>query len=162
MKRALIVTAALATIAYGAEAEAGVADDGVIVSVVTLGTLAGVANTISALVYSLDERSFDVPWIASSLFSSAVCGSMMVSFVVEAAGSGEAGWLILSLITGVLTGVPAYWTIKSAISEADPGERFDAPALEAQAQRPLTIDPIGELLPRGVRPAVLFPLGGTF
>lgn len=161
MRRVLASLAAVAVLAP-TPAEAGVADDGVIISTVIIGALAGTTNTVAALVYGLEERTFDVPWVVSSMFSTGVCGSLAISFVVDAGSSSDViGPLIGVLFFAALAAIPSYWTIKSALAEADPGEQFDAPLLEAEA-RPEVRDPMDRLTPNAPRPAMIIPLGFNF
>lgn len=164
MKRAVATLSALLVLAP-APARAGVEGDGVIVSAVVLGSLAGAANTVAALVYGLDQRAFDVPWVVSSMFSTAICGGLTVSFVVDLAGGADPGLVIGILFFGALAAIPGYWTVRSALAESDPGERFDGPTLEAQTvQRPEARDPMGTLLPAAnpSGPALIVPLGFRF
>ena len=162
MRRDLARLAALAVLAP-ATAHAGVADDGVIISTVIIGALAGTTNTVAALVYGLEGRTFDVPWVVSSMFSTGICGSLAISFVVDAGNSSDLiGPMIGVLFFAALAAIPSYWTIKSALAEAGPGEQFDAPLLEAQA-RPEVQDPMGRLTPTSFpRPALIVPLGFNF
>lgn len=129
----------------------------VIISVVTLGTIGGLTTTISALVHSLDDRTFESPWVVASLFSAAICGSVTVSLLATGdTGSGFWGVVGTFFYAG-LTGVPTYWVLRTALADVDPGERFDADVVPAPES-----DPEAALERRTVHTASTYSLSWSF
>jgi hypothetical protein len=137
MLKALAAWMIAAALVYAPAARAdAVEGTAVMVSVVTIGTVGGLATSISTLVHALDRRTFEGPWVVASMFTSAVCGTVAISFIASGdAGSG--GWGVVGTMFYLgLTAVPTYWVIKSALADVDPGERFDADIMPAPEDDP--------------------------
>lgn len=137
------IAAASALLALGApsSAFAQIEADGAIIGTAVLGTIAGVTNAIAVSVYAVEGRSLGSGWIVSSMFSSAICGAISVSFVVSAANDGaNLGKSIGLIFYTFLAAWPGYYVVRSALSDAAPGEYF-----EADIAPDPTSDPIGAL-----------------
>lgn len=161
MRRLAVMVGLVAGLAAGARptpARADVLDDQpAIIGAVTIGTLAGITTSIAAIVYSVRGRSFHTPWVAVSMFSIAVTGSMTVALMADGVQSSLTGWHVLgALFFAAHTVWPGYYVIKSAISPVEPGAPFDAPPAAAWAPAP-TQDPFTALSrpPTPTAPAAL-------
>lgn len=91
----------------------------------SIGTLAGLTNSVATLVYAVQGRSFDTPWVVSSFLSSAICGAFAVGLTLESAEVGEAGIFAAALAYYLLALGPAGWAVRGALHEAAPGQPFD-------------------------------------
>lgn len=157
---ALIPVLTLASTDIATAGESVVDDNAVIVTTVTLGTLGGLATSISALVYALDGRTFDGGWIVGSLFSSAVCGAMTGAIIaggIDGRGTSGSLTIIGTLFFGTLTAWPAYWTVRTAVADVEPGERLEVrevPRRDLESAANLTLGERARALPR---PALLLP-----
>ncbi len=136
-----------------AQAEVIDGDNPAAISAVAVGSLGGLTASIAALVYTVQDRSFDSGWVILSLFSSAICGSFAMAIFVDMleTGGGEFSTVgVLSYL--ILAGWPLYFTVKSALNEAPPGSPFDAevakaPTLDPLLQRPGLEPVVGLSLP---------------
>jgi hypothetical protein len=139
--RSLALSICSAAILVGAEARADVVEDNAAtMTIVGLGVVGGIATSIAAIVYAVDDRSFDSPWIVASLFSAAVCGAMTVALIADTAGgTGDKTTSVLSIFALVPATIwPTFWTVRTAIADVEPGERFDTyepEELEEEARR---------------------------
>lgn len=124
---AVALVSVLALAARDVRAEDVVSDDPVITTAAVLGTLGGLTTSIAAIVYAAEDRTFDDAWVVTSLFTTAICGAMSVAMALDAPNTGGALPIIGTMFFGTLAGWPLYWTAKSALADADPGEPFDAP-----------------------------------
>lgn len=136
MRRIFALT--LLSLALAAPAEASVVegDQPELLVPVVAGSLGGIATSIAAIVYALDDRAFDDAWILGSMFSTAVSGAMFAGFLANAPNQPGSETLLGALFFGALTAWPAYWTVKTALAEVEPGERFDSP-LPAGSETPV-------------------------
>ena len=118
--------------------------------IVGLGTVGGLANSISAIVYAAQKRSFDTPWIVTTFISTAICAVWTGQLIYDA---GDAGATIFNVggafIYAGLTVWPATWALVSSLYDAEPGEHLPAPEP--------TKDPVEALRPRSPR-APVFPI----
>jgi hypothetical protein len=128
MKRAMLIAAAISVLPNAAHAQ--VKDHPVYIGIVSVGALGGLTNSIAALVYAIDNRSFHEPWIGTTLFSSAVCGAFAGQLMYDAAnGNGKPAFLITGIIGFlVMTIWPAAWVTYSALADAPLGQRFSEEA----------------------------------
>src|SRR5688572_10911168 len=118
------------------EASAQVKDHPVYIGLVSAGAVGGLTNSIAALVYAIDNRSFHEAWIGTTLFSSAICGAFAGQLMVEAANDrGKPGFVITGIISFLVMSLwPAAWVTYSALGDAALGERFGEPELEETAE----------------------------
>jgi hypothetical protein len=115
------------------DASAQVKDHPVYIGVVSAGAIGGLTNSIAALVYAIDNRSFHEAWIGTTLFSSAVCGAFAGQLMVDAANDrGKPAFVITGIISFLVMSIwPAAWVTYSALADAPLGERFsEEPAVE--------------------------------
>ncbi|MEQ9498492.1 MAG: hypothetical protein RIT81_16575 [Deltaproteobacteria bacterium] len=138
---AAVVSATIA-LAAPSSASAQVEGDEVIVTTAVLGTIAGITNAIAVTVYAVEGRALGSGWVVSTLFSTAICGALTTSFIVAAARNDGVGYSIGTLFYALLTVWPGYYVIRSSLSEAEPGEYFDAEVAPDDTE-----DPISSLTP---------------
>lgn len=120
-----------------APARAEVIDGPVIAVVVGLGNVAALSTSVAAIVYAVDGRAFDDPWVVAALFSSAICGATTVAIGIDGLSQSDGPGLgIVLALEAALTIWPAYWTVRSALSEVDPGEKFDAEVAPKETRDP--------------------------
>jgi hypothetical protein len=133
--RAAAVCGLVLALARAAPAEAQVIDGNAEVQgvVLAVGTLAGLTNSVATVVYAAQNRSFDHGWVISSFVSTAVCGAFAVGLTAEASDTGEGALVVSALVYYVLALWPGAWTLRGALSEVAPGERFDAAAPKPEA-----------------------------
>ncbi len=140
MKGAAAIAILIALAGPSGPAEAArdpVKDHPFYIAAVTVGTFGGVGNSVAALVYAIQGRSFHPAWIGSTLVSSAICATMAGSLIVEAIDDpgpftipGIIGYLIISLW-------PTAWLLRSALSEVPLGARFDSEVAPAETEDPV-------------------------
>lgn len=139
---ALVPVLAVASAVAGPRpAQASVDPDPVIGGAVLLGFFGGLTTTTAAIVYAAEGRAFDSPWVVASAISSAICGATAVSFAHDGFRYGHGTFTIITSLTfGVLAAIPGYFTVRSALSEAEPGELFpiDPPPVSAALRDPLS------------------------
>ncbi|MCK6548282.1 hypothetical protein L6R52_20715 [Myxococcota bacterium] len=155
--RSLVAAAAFALGLAASDAHAAdvISDDPVITSVAVLGTLGGLTTSIAAIVYASEGRTFDDAWVVTSLFTTAICGAMTAAIAMDAPSTGGAMPIVGTLFFGTLAAWPAYWTVKSSLADADPGEPFDAP-LDVEPPRVVPDDAPARTLSTG--PAIVVPV----
>lgn len=116
------------------------------ISVVVGGAL-GLTNSVAAVVYLVQDRSFDDGWLVSSAFSTALCAGLTIAAAEDAsANPTDDGLPILAVGMAVVALVPAIWAVRSTVDEALPGEPFDP-----EKRREYRIEKAGEL---SLRPPV--------
>lgn len=110
------------------------------VTTLTVGTLLGLTNSVATVVYAVQNRSFETPWVVSSFVSTAACGAFAVGIAVNVDEGGNSNQLLAAIPFLLLAIVPASWSIRGALSEVGPGERFDTlPPLEGPAATLFTL-----------------------
>jgi hypothetical protein len=135
--------AVLAGAAGEARAEV-IKGDAVVITTTAIAILGGITTSVAATVYALDGRAFDSGWVIASLLSSSFCAAFSGALIVNSVKSGlDAGSGIGAVVITAIAAWPAYWTIKGALEDVDPGERFEQPETSASVA---AIDG----LPRGV------------
>ncbi len=128
MKRALFLLVALSASALEGPARAlSEEQQAVGISVASVGAVGGLVTSIAAIVYATRGRAFDTPWVVASLFSAALC----VANAITAGTSDIDGAVPIAIGVGAVGAWPLAYTIRSALSEAAPGELFDPPPSEA-------------------------------
>lgn len=139
-------------------AEAQVSGNPAIVTIAVVGTLGGIASSVGAVVYAVEDRAFDDVWIVSSLISSGICGAMTGAIAVEGFSSGDGGVIggVGLVFYAALTIWPAYWVVRTSLSEVDPGDKFDGEYLPEEPVDPFASSRLPQL------PATTFSFGGTF
>lgn len=158
MRLAIATLAVACAIASPSEAEAEVvAANPAMLAVVTLGTVGGLTSSVGAIVFSLEHRTFTSGWVVTALFSTAICGAMTTALIVEGArgGNGAGGALFGAVFYAAITLWPGYWTVRSALAEAPPGESLDGTPLRKDA-----LDPAREIRPHAAFasvPTLSFP-----
>lgn len=152
-----LVASACVALAAPSSASAQVEGDGVIVATAVLGTIAGVTNAIAVTVYAVEGRVLGSGWIVSSLFSTAVCTALTVSFVAASVRNDGVGYSIGTLFYALLAAWPGYYVVKSAWTTVPPGEYFDTEVAPDE-----TTDPVSSLTPAPRRLPTAFALGFEF
>jgi hypothetical protein len=160
--RSLVIAALACSLTAIAEpARAQVRENPAIITVTVLGTLGGVATSVGAIVYAVEQRAFEGPWVVASLFSSAICGAMTVSFAVSGFSESSVGLDtgLGMLFYAAMTIWPTYWTVRGALSDVDPGEKFEGDVVPEETEDPAeSLELRSSQLPG----AKLFTFGGSF
>lgn len=145
MRPAPLVASALALCFVTTPAEAEVVKDHpVYIAAVAAGFFGGLGNSVAAIVYAAQDRSFHSPWVMSTLFSTAVCATFSGTLIYDSAQSGATPLGIVGTITFLAFAIwPAAWLVRSSLSEVAPGQRFDADVTPEETE-----DPAEALLPR--------------
>ena len=128
MKKAVAIPL-IAALAMPSAARADIVKDHPFyIAVLSVGGISGIANSIAALVYAIQDRSFHAPWIGTTMFGSAVCAVAAGALIIDAKNGdgsvalnvvGIVGFLVLSLW-------PIGWVTRSALSDVPLGDKFDA------------------------------------
>lgn len=142
MRIGLIAAGVLAATFAATPAEAQIGGNAFNVTTAILGTLGGITNSIAVTVYAVDGRALGSGWVVSSLFSTAICGSIATSFVLTGFDGGSSTpALIGTIFYAFLAAWPGYYVVRSALAEAEPGELFDAEVVPDDTEDP--IDALG-------------------
>ncbi|MFO0727430.1 MAG: hypothetical protein U1E65_26875 [Myxococcota bacterium] len=115
---------------------------GIGVSVVSLS--GSLVTGVAAIIYARKGLAFDTPWAVAALISSA----FSISAAITAATQLDNGGAGLGVALGAVAAWPLGYTIRSALSEAEPGQPF-TPAPKADLGR-TTVDFQRPALPGGV------------
>lgn len=143
-RSAVFVGLAVLLASSGAEA-AIVRGDAGTMTIAIAGTLGGITTSISAAVYAADGRAFDSGWILASLLSAGVCASISGAMAKNVASDGGGAPAVTGfLFFAALAAWPAYWSIKTALADVDPGETFEASVIASRS----AIDPFARIDPR--------------
>lgn len=116
----------LALLGASTTARAQGADHDFVIGVTSgIGVTAALVNNIATIIYIVDDRSFDVGWMISTLFSTSINGLVTIGLAAESTEFGQDDLIIPAVIIGALTLAPAIYLIRGATHEALPGEPFD-------------------------------------
>lgn len=139
-------------------AEAQVSGNPVITTIAVVGTLGGVATSVGAAVYAIEGRAFDDGWVVGALISSGICGAMTGAIAVEGITSSDGSIAIGigMLFYAAITIWPAYWVIRTSLSEVDPGDKLEGEYLPEEPVDPFAASRLPQL------PATTFSFGGSF
>jgi hypothetical protein len=130
--RALPLTVLIALLTPEAQAEP-VRDHPFYIAVASVGGVGGIANTIGALVYAIQDRSFHTPWVATIVLSSSICAAMAGQLIIDAKnGEGSVALNVVGIVGFLVASLwPAAWLMRSALSDVPFGEPFDTEVEEA-------------------------------
>lgn len=154
MRRALFLLLSLgASVLEGPARAASDEQEAVGITVASVGAIGGLVTSVAAIVYATRGRAFDTPWVVASLFSAAFC----VANAITAGTSDIDGAVPIAIGVGAVGAWPLAYTIRSALSEAEPGEPFDPPPAAPPLQRRALLDGERPPLPLGL-PLLTFEL----
>jgi hypothetical protein len=124
--RAISIAVAIGLFAGEARAEP-VRDHPFYIAVASVGGVGGLANTIGALVYAIQDRSFHSPWVATIVLSSSICAAMAGQLIIDAKnGEGSVALNVVGIVGFLVASLwPAAWLMRSALSDVPFGEPFD-------------------------------------
>lgn len=144
---------ALPVAASPAEAEV-IEDHPVYIAAVAAGFAGGLGNSVAAIVYAAQGRSFHSAWVVSTLFSTAVCATFSGSLIYDSAQTGATPLGVVGMITFLAFSIwPTAWLVRSSISEVGPGQRFDS-----EVAPPKSEDPVEALGPKNRSPSAAVPV----
>lgn len=116
-KLACVVTiAAMASVSLEGVAEA---QEPAQIAGYSIAAVGGVASTIAAFIYMVNDRSFHSAWVIVSLVTSAMCLGTSIGLIPYA---GDTGALIGVIGNVALAALPIYWTTQTALAEVEPGQ----------------------------------------
>ena len=129
---------ALVLLAEGTAEAEPVRDHPFYIAVASVGGVGGIANTIGALVYAIQDRSFHAPWIGTIVLGSSICGALAGQLIIDAKnGEGSVALNVVGIVGFIIASAwPAAWLIRSALSDVPFGEKFDSEVAPEETEDP--------------------------
>ena len=138
MRRAISSVVAISILSAATAAADPVKDHPAYIAIASVGGVGGIANTIGALVYAIQDRSFHSPWIGTIVLGSSICGALAGQLIIDAKnGEGSIALNVVGIVGFIIASAwPAAWLIRSALSDVPFGERFDSEVAPEETEDP--------------------------